>query len=66
VVRIEVTDPLGVGIAGSNGFVEIDSVDETDFPTLASIPGGTYEDVYVEWIPEVDVSEVEMMDGSIL
>jgi hypothetical protein len=63
VVHIDVTDPLGVGIAGSNGFVEIDSVDSTDFSNLASIPAGTYEDVYVEWTPEVDVSEVEMMDG---
>ena len=63
VVHVEVTDPLGVGIAGSNGFVEIGSVDSTDFLSLAAIAAGGYEDVYVEWTPDIDVSEVEMMDG---
>jgi len=63
VVHVEVTDPLGVGIAGSNGFVEIGSVDSTDFPSLARIIKGDYTDVYVEWIPDVDVSEVEIADG---
>lgn len=63
VVHVEVTDPLGVGISGSNGFVEIGSVDWTDFPGLDMITPGTYEDVYVEWTPDVDISEVEIEDG---
>ncbi len=40
VVHFDVTDPLGLGIAGSNGFKELGSVNSTKFPALASIPAG--------------------------
>lgn len=54
VVHFDVTDPLGLGINGANGFVEIGSVDRTDFPGLAIIEAGEYVDVYyAPWTPVV-------------
>lgn len=63
VIHVEVTDPLGVGIAGASGFVEIATTDSAEFPGLASIAPGDFEDVYVEWTPEVDLSAEEITDG---
>src|SRR3990170_4366925 len=63
VIHVEVTDPLGVGLAGASGFVEIATTDSAEFPGLASIAPGDFEDVYVEWTPEVDLSAEEITDG---
>jgi hypothetical protein len=51
VVHFDVTNPLGLGINGSNGFTEIGQVNSTAFPALASIPAGGTADVYLEWTP---------------
>lgn len=59
----EITDPLGVGIHGADGWAEVGTVDSGDFPGLASIPPDGYVDVYVDLKPEVDVSEQEVEDG---
>lgn len=64
VVNFEVTDPLGVGIAGSNGWAALGSVDKSDFPALASIAPGGYVDVYVVWQPEVELTDQQIADGT--
>jgi len=62
-VTWEITDPLGVGIAGANGWATIGTVDKTDFPSLANILAGTFVDVYVEWIPDFPVSAEDLEAG---
>jgi hypothetical protein len=63
VVHWERTDPPGVGIAGSSGWLEIGQVDKTLFPGLASIPPGGYVDVYTEWTPNFPLPEEDIVDG---
>jgi len=63
VVHFDVTDPLGVGINGSNGFVEIGHVDSTSFPSLASIPGGGSADVYIDWTPNATLTPAQITAG---
>ncbi|MBI3804638.1 MAG: hypothetical protein HY282_12845 [Nitrospirae bacterium] len=63
VVKWEITDPPGVGIAGANGWAPIGSVDKTTFPGLANIPAGGFVDVYVEWTPNYTVSAADMAAG---
>ncbi|MBV7339950.1 hypothetical protein KFU94_69430 [Chloroflexi bacterium TSY] len=63
-VNFEITDPLGVGIAGSNGWVSLGSTDKTSFPGLASIAPGAFVDVYIEWIPpNITVTPEQIADG---
>lgn len=59
VVHFDVTDPLGLGINGANGFVEIGSVDRIDFPELAIINAGEYVDVFLPWTPAVPPEDLE-------
>ncbi|MEE9320820.1 MAG: hypothetical protein V3U76_10275 [Granulosicoccus sp.] len=64
VVNFEVTDPLGLGIAGSNGWASLGTVDMNDFPALASIAPGDYVDVYVVWQPEVELTPDQLAAGT--
>ncbi|MCO6450206.1 MAG: hypothetical protein J5I90_05400 [Caldilineales bacterium] len=63
VVRFEITDPLGVGIAGSNGWVSLGSTDKNDFPGLANIAPGAFVDVYIEWTPNIALTEEQLAEG---
>lgn len=55
-VRFEVTDPLGVGIRGAAGWLDLGYA-----PTISSIAPGGVADVYVPWFPETDLEDV--IDG---
>jgi hypothetical protein len=63
VVHFDVTNPLGLGINGSNGFMELGSVDATKFAGLASIPPGGSTDVYFEWTPNVSLTPAQIAAG---
>ncbi|TLZ51440.1 MAG: hypothetical protein E6K18_04985 [Methanobacteriota archaeon] len=62
-VHWEITDPMGVGINGANGFIPLGDTDQTVFPSLAALAPGAFADVYVDWTPSVDVSETDLTDG---
>ena len=64
VVHFDVTDPLGLGINGSNGFVQLGTVDFTTFPGLASIPAGGSTDVYLEWTPNATLTPAQIAAGT--
>jgi hypothetical protein len=64
VAHFDVTDPLGVGVNGSNGFVEIGSVNSASFPGLASIPAGESRDVYIEWTPNLNLTPAQIAAGA--
>ncbi len=51
VVHFERTNPLGVGIRGSSGWVPVGTADEAAFPELSSIASHSYADVWVDWVP---------------
>jgi len=53
VTHFDVTDPLGVGIRGPDGWAPIGSVDKTDPQggCLGNIAAGGFCDTYVEWTP---------------
>jgi hypothetical protein len=53
VVRVNVTDPLGVGIRGSHGWTPVGTATSAQFPALASLAPGGHADVYVNWTPRV-------------
>jgi hypothetical protein len=57
VVRIDRTDPEGRGIAGSNGFVNIDS------KTIPSIPAGEFVDTFVTYTPSFTPTAAQLADG---
>ena len=59
-VHFDVTDPLGLGIAGSNGFMQIGTVTATQFFGLASIPPGGFTDVYIEWTPNANLTPAQL------
>ncbi|MBM4424907.1 MAG: hypothetical protein FJ030_16220 [Chloroflexi bacterium] len=63
VVNFEITDPPGLGIAGSNGFTPMGTVDKIKFPALANIDPGQFVDVYYEWTPDFAVSPQDMAAG---
>jgi len=63
VVNFEVTDPLGVGVAGANGWAPIGSVDQSDFPALAGIAPGDFVDVYIDWRPSVELTPEQLAEG---
>ena len=62
-VNFEITDPPGVGIAGSNGWASLGSVDKTNFPDLASIAPGDFVDVYVIYTPDIDLTPEQIEAG---
>jgi hypothetical protein len=69
VASFDVTDPLGVGIRGPEGWRLIDSVDKThpDATCLGTIAAGGFCDVYVEWTPTsadlADAVDVPLVDA---
>ena len=63
VVHFDVTSPLGLGIAGSNGFVQIGTVTSAQFPGLASIAPGGSTDVYIEWTPNATLTPQQLAQG---
>ncbi len=64
VAHFDLTNPLGLGINGSNGFLELGSVDSARFPGLASIPGGSSTDVYIEWTPNATLTPAQIAAGT--
>ncbi len=63
VVHFDVTSPLGVGINGANGFVQLGTVDQTSFPALALLQPGQSTDVYLEWTPSVTLTPQQIQQG---
>ena len=63
VVHFEITDPAGMGINDTE-WAALGTLDSTDFPGLANIAPGAFEDVYLEWTPDYDVPDDEVEDGS--
>jgi hypothetical protein len=63
VVHFDVTSPLGLGIAGSNGFVQLGTVTSAQFPGLASIPAGGHTDVYINWTPSATLTPEQQAAG---
>jgi len=63
VVHFDMTDPPGVGIAGSNGFVELGAVASAQFPGLALIAPNGYTDVYYEWTPNFTLTPEQIIQG---
>ena len=64
VVHFDVTDPLGLGIAGASGFRELGAVDASTFPGLASIPAGGSADVFIEWTPSATLTAAQIAAGT--
>ncbi len=62
-VRFEITDPPGVGIAGSNGWASLGMVDKNSFPALASIAPGAFVDVYLNWTPNFALTPEQIAEG---
>jgi hypothetical protein len=62
-VTIQITDPGGVGIAGSNGWVNLGVIDKNTFPTLASIAPGGFTDVYIDWTPDYTLTADQIAAG---
>ena len=63
VVHFYITNPMGVGINGSNGFVLLGTVDQTTFPALAQILPGTSTDVYLPWTPQITLTPQQIQQG---
>ncbi|MFZ1752252.1 MAG: hypothetical protein WAU10_00840, partial [Caldilineaceae bacterium] len=64
VVRFQITDPPGLGIAGANGWANLGSVDKNSFPALASLAPGATTDVYIEWTPNFPLTEEQITEGN--
>ena len=62
-VTFEVTDPLGMGITGPTGWVQIGRADAVMFPQLAAVPAGGTVDVYVDWKPTVNLTPAQVAAG---
>lgn len=64
VVRFQITDPPGLGIAGANGWANLGSVDKNSFPDLANLAPGATTDVYIEWTPNFPLTEEQIAEGN--
>jgi hypothetical protein len=64
VVHWDITDPAIAGVGPTAPWSNIGTVDKTQFPGLASIAPGDYEDVYVEWTPTYTVPPSTLADGT--
>ncbi len=64
VVHFDVTNPIGLGINGSNGFLQLGTVTSAQFPGLASIPPGGSTDVYIEWTPNATLTPQQIAEGT--
>ncbi len=62
-VYFDITDPPGMGINGSNGFLNLGSVTSAQFPGLANITPGGYTDVYWEWTPDFTPTPEQLAAG---
>ena len=63
VVRWEITDPPGRGIAGANGWLPVGNVDKNSFPALANLAPGAFTDVYVDWTPNFPLTNEQIAAG---
>lgn len=63
IVHFDVTNPLGVGINGSNGWLQLGTVSSAQFPGLALIPPGGHVDVYLDWTPNVALTPQQIQQG---
>ncbi len=63
VVHFDVTNPLGLGINGSNGFTQLGTVTSANFPGLASISAGGSTDVYIDWTPNATLTPDQLAQG---
>jgi hypothetical protein len=63
VVHFDITDPPGLGINGSNGFIPLGTVDKTTFPGLGLIPPGQTVDVYLNWTPNFALTPAQIQQG---
>jgi hypothetical protein len=64
VVHFDVTDPIGLGVVGSNGFKQLGTVTSAQFPGLASIAPGGSTDVYIEWTPNATLTPQQIAEGT--
>lgn len=64
VVRFQITDPPGLGIAGSNGWANLGNVDKNSFPALANLAPGATTDVYIEWTPNFPLTNEQIAEGN--
>jgi hypothetical protein len=62
-VHFDVTSPLGLGINGSNGFVQLGTLTSAQFPGLASIAPGGSTDVYIDWTPTATLTPQQLAQG---
>jgi hypothetical protein len=63
VVHFDITNPPGLGINGSNGFIPLGTVDQTQFPGLALINPGASVDVYLNWTPNFTLTPQQIQQG---
>ena len=63
VVHFDITNPLGVGINGSSGFIPLGTVTSAQFPGLTSIPPGGHVDVYYNWTPNFPLTPAQIQAG---
>jgi hypothetical protein len=63
VVHFDITDPPGLGINGSNGFIQLGTVDKNQFPALALLQPGQSTDVYIEWTPNFTLTPDQIQQG---
>ncbi|RLT37853.1 MAG: hypothetical protein DWI57_13080 [Chloroflexi bacterium] len=64
VVRFQITDPPGLGIAGANGWANLGFTDKNSFPALANLAPGATADVYIEWTPNFPLTEEQVAAGT--
>src|SRR5713226_5446820 len=63
VVHFDITDPPGLGINGSNGFIQLGTVNKNQFPALALLQPGQSTDVFLEWTPNFNLTPQQIQDG---
>ncbi len=62
-VKFKQSNPLGVGVPSDTAWQNIGSVNQVQFPNLASIPAGGFVDVYIEWTPSVTLTADQIAAG---
>jgi hypothetical protein len=63
VVNFHISNPAGVGVRGSEGWLTLGSVDKNTFPALATLPAGGYTDVYLEWNADYALTDEQVAAG---
>jgi hypothetical protein len=59
----DITNPPGLGINGSNGFINLGKVTSAQFPGLKLIPPGQHVDVYLNWTPNFALTPAQIKQG---